>query len=149
VGLGHNGERLPNAAHEVIFVGGMREFVPGTKWAEFLRNQEELVTHRARDSIRGIPSLVASVHLPTGQVLTNCDEPYELSVTHTSEGFSGQGTQSGNNLELVWYHFTPEDAEITWILTLGNRNLRSKPVHFTLKNGRPTPSSIVFEMEKY
>jgi hypothetical protein len=149
VGLGHNGEILKNGAHEVIFVGNAREFIPSTNWAEFLKNQEELIAHRTQEATRGIPSLVASIRLPTGQVITNWEGTYDLSTTHISQGFTGHGSESGNNLELVRYRFVPEDAEITWVLTLGEKNLRSKPVSFTVKNGRATPSSVVFEMEKY
>jgi hypothetical protein len=42
VGLGHNGERLSNGGHDVCFVSGYIEYVPGARWEEFLAEQEQL-----------------------------------------------------------------------------------------------------------
>jgi hypothetical protein len=42
VGLGHNGERLPDGGHWVIFVGSNVDYVPEARWAEFRQEQREL-----------------------------------------------------------------------------------------------------------
>ncbi|MFN0197454.1 MAG: hypothetical protein ACKVT0_11975 [Planctomycetaceae bacterium] len=42
VGLGHNGERLPERSHYVTFVNGTVEYIPGTDWDQFLKEQNEL-----------------------------------------------------------------------------------------------------------
>jgi hypothetical protein len=41
-GLGHNGDRLPDGAHVVCFVGGNIEYVAGDHWEEFLAEQDRL-----------------------------------------------------------------------------------------------------------
>ena len=141
VGLGHNGQRLKNGGHAIIRADGMRDFVSGTEWPKFLREQQELLAHRSQDAIRAFPALTASIRLPNGQVLTNCPGPYQL--------VRDSGTQSGSNMDLQWYHIYPENGENTWTLTLPDQKLRSKPVTFMVKDGRASPNSIIFEMEKY
>jgi hypothetical protein len=42
VGLGHNGERLPDGGHWVCFVNFNIEYVPGNRWDAFLAEQEGL-----------------------------------------------------------------------------------------------------------
>jgi hypothetical protein len=149
VGLGHDGQRLKNGAHEVRFVGGDREFISRANWPEFLKNQQELLEHGSTEVVRGIPALTASIRLPTGQILTNCSGPYELRTIEIGKESSGHGSESGSNLELVWYRLMLDEGQLTWVLTLPDEKLRSKPVTFSVKNGRATPSSVVFEMENY
>lgn len=43
VGLGHNGERLSDGGHWVIFVKQGIDYVPGAKWQEFLEEQKKLL----------------------------------------------------------------------------------------------------------
>jgi hypothetical protein len=141
VGLGHNGQRLKNGGHSIIRADGMRDFVSGTEWPKFLHEQQELLAHRSQDAIHGLPALTARIRLPSGEVLTNCLGSYEL--------VRDSGTQSGSNLDLQWYHIYPENGENTWTLTLPDQKLRSKPMTFMVKDGRASPGSITFEMEKY
>lgn len=141
VGLDHNGRRTKNGGHSIIQVDGMRGFVSGGEWPKFLQEQQELLAHRSQDAIRAFPALTASIRLPNGQILTNCPGSYEL-VTDS-------GTQSGSNMNLQWYHIYPENGENAWALTLPDQKLRSKPVTFTVKDGKASPNSIIFEMEKY
>jgi hypothetical protein len=148
VGLGHNGERVRGGGHSVIFLDGFDGFISGEKWPAFLEEQKRLLATRDPQSVKGIPGLVATIRLPTGQVLDHYDGPYELAHTETSKNGSGGGTQSGKQAQLRWYHYIP-DGQITLTLTLPNEQQRSKPVSFEVKKGRASPSSIVFEMEKY
>ncbi len=146
VGLGHNGQRLKGGGHSVIFVSGSRAVIDDQHWPKFIQEQEKLLAHRSTKSLQGLPELTARIHLPSGQVLTNCDDSYELAETDPS----GNGTQSGTRLDLQWYHVYPEgDGQFTWTLKLPDKNLRSKPVTFTVKNGQASPDSITFEMENY
>lgn len=46
VGLGHNGERLSDGGHFVIFVGLRIDYVEGEKWVVFLEEQEKLLAER-------------------------------------------------------------------------------------------------------
>lgn len=50
VGLGHNGERLSEGGHEVLFVDGSRRMVNAKEWPEFLQHQSELRAARAISS---------------------------------------------------------------------------------------------------
>jgi hypothetical protein len=145
VGLGHNGERVRNGGHAIIRADGMRDFVSGADWPKFLQEQRELLAHRTQEAIQAVPALMARIRLPNGEVLTNCSGAYELATT----GSGGQGTQSGSSLDLQWYHIYPEEGQATWTLTLPDQKLRSKPVTLTIKEGRASPDSIIFEMENY
>jgi len=46
IGLGHNGERLPEGGHYVVFLTGYREYIPESEWPAFLEKQEELLRQR-------------------------------------------------------------------------------------------------------
>jgi hypothetical protein len=48
IGLGHNGERLSDGGHEVLFVHMGIEYIPGAKWPEFLKEQEKLLAQRKK-----------------------------------------------------------------------------------------------------
>jgi len=50
IGLGHNGERLPEGGHFVFLINGIKEYIPEVKWQDFLREQEEL--HRKLPEMR-------------------------------------------------------------------------------------------------
>jgi hypothetical protein len=41
-GLGHNGERLPDGGHIVMFVSGFSKYIPAAEWKEFLVTQSAL-----------------------------------------------------------------------------------------------------------
>lgn len=148
VGLGHNGQRLRSGGRELILVDGSRTLVSVAEWPAFLEKQKQLVANRDSSSVAAVPGLTAKILLPTGQVLDHYDSTYELVTSDKSENSSGHGTESGNGLPLRWYRYVP-DGKITLTLTLPNEKLRSKPVSFEVKNGRASPSSITFEMEKY
>ncbi|MAG93064.1 MAG: hypothetical protein CMJ48_04875 [Planctomycetaceae bacterium] len=45
-GLGHNGERLSDGGHVVMFVGGSSKHIPATQWDAFLAEQEILFAKR-------------------------------------------------------------------------------------------------------
>jgi hypothetical protein len=45
-GLNHNGGRLPEGGHDVMFVSGSREYIPEAKWRHFLKQQRELLAQR-------------------------------------------------------------------------------------------------------
>ena len=45
-GLDHNGGRLPNGGHIVTFVSGNSEYIPESKWPEFIEEQQRLLGER-------------------------------------------------------------------------------------------------------
>ena len=45
-GLGHNGQRLSEGGHLVMFVSGFTEYIPAMKWDEFLAEQKVLFANR-------------------------------------------------------------------------------------------------------
>jgi hypothetical protein len=45
-GLGHFGQRLSDGGHNVMLVGGFTEYIPATKWVEFLAEQKVLFAKR-------------------------------------------------------------------------------------------------------
>jgi hypothetical protein len=53
-GLGHNGERLPQGGHYVLFLGVGVDHVPASKWEAFLQEQERLwaVRPKARQGLK-------------------------------------------------------------------------------------------------
>lgn len=48
IGLGHNGQRLSDGGHSVVFIGGDTEHIPGDRWQTFLDEQEKLHARRTR-----------------------------------------------------------------------------------------------------
>jgi len=46
VALGHNGQRTKDNGRQVIVVGGGGEWIPGDKWAPFLKEQKQLLAAR-------------------------------------------------------------------------------------------------------
>jgi hypothetical protein len=46
IGLGHNGNRLSEGGHYVVFLSGSSDYIPESKWPAFLAEQEELLRHR-------------------------------------------------------------------------------------------------------
>ncbi len=45
-GLGHGGKRLASGGHIVMFVSGFSEYIPATKWDEYLAEQKILFAQR-------------------------------------------------------------------------------------------------------
>ena len=48
VGLGHNGERLSQGDHTVLFLNGRSEQITGDRWQAFLEEQQKLLASRTR-----------------------------------------------------------------------------------------------------
>jgi hypothetical protein len=48
VGLGHNGQRLADGGHEVLIVNMGIEYIPGSRWQEFLQEQDKLLAKRKK-----------------------------------------------------------------------------------------------------
>jgi hypothetical protein len=55
VGLGHNGERLPNGGHSVWRVLPGEEVIPESEWPKFLEEQERLMATRTEAAKKGLP----------------------------------------------------------------------------------------------
>jgi hypothetical protein len=51
VGLGHNGQRLPDGGRTVLFVNMGTEYIAGAKWQEFLEEQEKLLADRKKNKL--------------------------------------------------------------------------------------------------
>jgi hypothetical protein len=140
VGLGHNGERLRFGGHEVIYVLGNTDIVPASKWDEFLVKQRGLLNNRDELDKQGVPSLTARIQMPDGKLLDSYDGRYEIR--------RNDGSQGGSRLRLTWSRLYGR-GKVQWILILPDERLRSKPVEFSVENGRATPSKVIFEMEPF
>jgi hypothetical protein len=46
IGLGHNGERMPEGGHNVCFIGGDHRWISAEEWPKFLEEQEKLLPKR-------------------------------------------------------------------------------------------------------
>ncbi len=64
-GLGHNGQRLPGGGHIVHFVNGEHPYIPASKWAEFI-SEQEILWQVLRDEGR-IIQVSESTKLPKGR----------------------------------------------------------------------------------
>jgi len=53
VGLGHDGQRLPEGGHSVWRLHGPEEVIPGSKWQEFLEEQARLMAARTETARKG------------------------------------------------------------------------------------------------
>ena len=48
VGLGHNGQRLPDGGHSVLLLCGQEEVIPGSQWEAFLAEQALRMANRSK-----------------------------------------------------------------------------------------------------
>ena len=46
VGLGHNGQRLPQGGHYVTYLNGTSAYIPAAEWSSFIEEQETLLRKR-------------------------------------------------------------------------------------------------------
>ena len=95
VGLGHNGERLPNGGHSVWRVCPGEEVIPGSEWPQFLEEQERLMAARTEAAKKGLPALTAKVRLPSGEIVDHYDAPYTLAESWSGE-FAGVSAVPGS-----------------------------------------------------
>lgn len=151
VGLGHNGQRLGKDDHIVFFVSGGSRYIVGAEWPSFLERQKELLASRDAVARKGGPILVAKIRLPNGEMSDRFDGGFKFETEHRAENTSSTGSSSGPKLVpscLHWYRNCSNLSEGTTTFVLSFQELRSRPVTIEVKNGRASPSSIVFEMNK-
>jgi hypothetical protein len=141
VGLGHNGERRKGGGHEVAFVDGSSQFVPGGSWPQFLEKQRQLLGRRDEKAKLGLPALTGKIRFPDGTEVSEYNGLYTL--------YKGSGSESSNRIRLHWMRFYETDGPCTLTLELPGRHLRSKPITVQVASGRVTPDTIVFEMQPY
>ena len=55
IGLGHNGQRLPEGGHSISTISGDRYVVPAAKWDQFLADQEQLRKNTAQQGAAANP----------------------------------------------------------------------------------------------
>lgn len=48
VGLDHNGGRLKNGGHEVLFLHGACQYIPASEWEDFLKQQKDFLADRKK-----------------------------------------------------------------------------------------------------
>jgi hypothetical protein len=148
----------PERSRWVVLVGGTRLAVPEAEWPDFLSGQEELLAKRDGLAKTGGPVLVGRIRFPTGEEVSRYDGLFVLETHYTPDRTAsslgkgeGHGTTSGPGPGPLGWRArqlrNENDGENTWVLTLPDRRLKSKPVKFTMRAGRATPSTIVFEME--
>jgi hypothetical protein len=157
VGLGHNGQRLSEGGHEVLFVSGSSRVVSGKEWPEFLDHQKQLLASRANAAQKARPALTARIRLPAGEVVDQFAGPFVLSEIEATAGgeSSGSSQKSGNSLgagDLRWFQLkswgsdgAPLESTHTFTLSLGK--FKSRPVDVKVSGDQVTPDSIVFEMQ--
>jgi hypothetical protein len=57
IGLGHNGQRLPNGGHSVLRLNCCgEEVIPESEWSQFLEEQERLMAARTDAARKGLPT---------------------------------------------------------------------------------------------
>jgi hypothetical protein len=70
------------------------------------------------------------------------------------EGGSGKGSAGHGDVlrpaDLKWKgkDLLPAEGTKTWVLSLPDKGMRSRPVVIKVEHGRPSPSTIVFEMHE-
>ena len=145
VGLDHNGGRFSGGGHEVLFLNGRREYILQADWPQFLQRQEQLMAARTEAAKKGLPILTAKVRLPSGEVVDHYDAPYSMhfSSQHGSSGRSGVKLSVG---DLRWWDKDLGDG--TTVFTLSLANWIFKPVQVQVSDGKASPDSIVFELQK-
>lgn len=168
VGLGHNGQRLKQGGHEVVFVDGDRQFVPGKDWDTFLKGQEDLLAARVAVSNRGKAVVTGQFYFATGnsqwqsshhgnftlytKTLENYrKDKYVYSIEPPLDAANGYTVfRSGNALvpsALTWYRAdVPTNGVVEYTLTFPG--FRSWPVVVEFENGSPSENHILFQMSR-
>ena len=140
IGLGHNGQRLPEGGHSVWYIQGSENVIPGSEWPQFLKQQEELMAARTEYAIKAIPALTAKVRLPSGEIVDHYDGWFVLRAFNSST--SGNSLRKSN---LIWYKFGASEDKHEITLTINQ--WRSDPIEVEIKDGRVTPQEIIFELK--
>jgi hypothetical protein len=153
VGLGHNGQRLRAGDHIVVFLNDARRLIRGNEWEDFLDEQLQLLANRDAGGNKDRPILVGKMRLPSGKLTDRFDGPFLLTIRTMRPSGSGTGARSGESLSasiLRWHrnHSDVQEGTTTFILSLPGEGLRSSPVTVNIKDGKVSPSEIVFDMEK-
>jgi hypothetical protein len=60
IGLGHNGQRLPQGGHSVSRLGNWQEVIPASQWQQFLDEQKRLLATKAKAAKKGLPQVTAT-----------------------------------------------------------------------------------------
>lgn len=150
VGLGHNGQRLPEGGHSVYFLNYEHRVVTDAEWPQFLEEQAKLLASRDERAKSGRPALIANIRLPSGNIVDHFEGNWRLDISRQFNNGSSQGDETGSDLGpsyLCWYHLP--DGHATYVLTLVDKGWRSKPVKVEVQNDRANPSSITFDMEAW
>jgi hypothetical protein len=145
--LGHNGQRTKGGGRQVVFVGGMVEWVSETNWSNFLIEQKRLLAERSPRAVAGKPTVLvtAAVELPDGSRVGKLNSTYIVTESSSGPGFSSSGSSS-DDLDIVWFHPEFQEGQIT--RTLSFSNLVSDPVTVRFTNGIPDVTNVVFTMKQ-
>jgi hypothetical protein len=168
VGLGHNGQRLKQGGHEVIFVDGDRQFVAGKDWDTFLKGQQDLLAAREPAPNRGSAILSGQFFFTEGnsQWQSSHDGTFTLyakalkdyrkdNYVYSTEPPLNSTTgytvfRSGGALvpsALTWYRAdVPMNGVVEYTLTFPG--FRSWPVVVEFTNGVPSEGHVLFEMSR-
>jgi hypothetical protein len=149
VGLGHNGQRLPQGGHSVSRLLGTEEVIPASQWQQFLDEQERLMAAKAAAAKKGLRGVTAKVRLPSGQVVDHFRAPYTLDEYHVSTtigGLEASAHSSGPTLDISTLQFSqlPDNCTTTFVLSFNG--WKSKPVVVRAWDGYAHPDTVVFEM---
>ncbi len=145
VGLGHNGQRLPDGSHTVLRVGCIgEEVIPESEWPKFLEEQERLLAARTEAAKKGLPALTAKVRLPSGEIVDHYDGPYTLAESWSGEFAGSIGGTGLDRSRLIWGHMQRNG---TLTLSLSLNGWISKPVDIEVSKGKATPDAVVIEMQ--
>ena len=150
VGLGHNGERLGGALHEVLFVGRTLAVyydrpVAGVR----CRAKPSSLKTRSAAAKTARPDLTAKIKLPDGKLVGHFDEAWTLSMNSVdgdeSHRHSGLAVTPAS---LRWYdlHSSRNDSRRELIFRLSLGKMRSQPVEVRVGPDGATPDAIIFEM---
>jgi hypothetical protein len=140
IGLGHNGQRLPEGGHSVLFIQGNEEVIPGPEWPQFLKQQEELMAARTENAIKGMPALTAKIRLPSGEIVDHYDGSFVLRAFNST--VSGNGLMKSN---LIWN--TVGASEGKHEISLEINQWHAEPIEVEIKDGKATPQEIIFELK--
>jgi len=144
VGLGHNGQRLPNGGHTVWRLLGGEEVISGSDWREFLEEQERLMAARTAAAKKGLPALTAKIRLPSGEVVDRYGARFSLRTTCTTGGWARSAGPALERSELRWARL--DDGDYTIALSLNG--WKSRPVSVRVFKGKADPDAVILEMEE-
>ena len=138
-----------NGVHEVLFINGIRRFIPADEWISFLQRQRILMSCRTPAAIKCRPLVTAKVRLPSGVLVNDFDAAWSINQRLECPGSSESQSYGGSKLlptSLKFYSYCPGKGTLSLLLQLGSWTSQTVTVDVA-SIGQAKPVEVIFNMK--